>query len=183
MKEEIEVTKLKSKEVIFIIVLLAIYFLLIKLGYITINIVTSNHFNLITVNSVFAGFLFSSLALIISLSNDKVLITLERAEYMESIYRNIVFGITGSLISIAISLFNVFMSPAIAAKISTDATLLKDILDHFIPGMELFFLILVIISFLLAVRDVKFIISSVRSNIKSEYPKPEEMKETLDLIK
>lgn len=177
----IKVMKFKSKTLISISTFLILYLYLIRMKVIDISIVNDNHFNLITVNSVFAGFLFSALALIVGLSNDKILIRLERADFMDSIYKNIIRGITTSIMSIATSIFNIFVNPSIISKLGSNNY--NDIFIYFMPAIELFFLMLTICIFMFAVRDVKFIIKSVRHKIRGEFPNKDDIQKTIDLIK
>jgi|GEM_PF-4107796 len=164
-------------------VILALFFILIKFGFIGINIVSANHFNLITINTVFAGFLFTSLALVVSLANDKSIVRLERGDIMNSIYKNISLGIVYSVISIGISFFNMLINPPLLNKYGETYLFVNEMLLYFMPGLELYFLFLTMFAFIMAVRDIKFVIVVVRNKIRSEFPSTEEVKKTLDRIK
>lgn len=171
-----------KKSIIGFLVLIA-YWYITKKGFIDINILDSNHFNLITINTVFAGFLFTALAMIVGLSTQKIIIRIERANFMEVIYRNIIMGIYFSVISIGISLFNIFINPVIVEKLYIQSSNIKDFFTYTMPGLELLFLLLTIIAFMLSVKDVIFIIKSVRLQIRNEFPNKENIKKTTDLIK
>ena len=56
------------------VIAMIIFLVLVQRQFIDTKVLNENHFNLITINAIFAGFLFSSLALIVGLFNDKVLI-------------------------------------------------------------------------------------------------------------
>lgn len=159
-----------------------IYFIIINKGLLKIEFLQNNHFNLITVNSIFAGFLFSSLALIVGLSNDKVLKVLERGEYLEAIYNNIIFGIVNSLLSIFLSLFNMFVSPQVLELLESNDAFVYKLFDLYLPSLELFFLISTIVFFILSVKAIQFIIKAIRERIKSEFPDKSDMKNVLSRI-
>lgn len=165
--------KKKNKFIIFLVIFSIIYFILIYKKYINIEFLynsseNSIHFDLITVNSIFSGFLFSSLSLIVGLNDSKLINNLEKAGFMNNIYFNILFGISCSLISIALSLIMVFIK-----KIQVVYFLHKIL----IPGSELLTLIMTIIIFTKSVIDVKFIIKSVRKEFNDD------IEDTLNQIK
>lgn len=123
------------------------------------------HYNLITINSVLSGFMFTSLSLILSMTNTKTIKKLEQSKYMDSIYDNISIGIITSLISIALSLIMIFVIP------DTPHSYIGNIL---IPFIELLSLIITIGCFMLSIFDVKLIIKHVRKDIvKSKIPQDE----------
>lgn len=173
----------KGKKIKFLIALVVfslVYYILIWKNKIDLSMLInkndlSNHFNFITVNSVFVGFLFSSLSLILGLSSIESIIRLERGGFMSNIYENIIYGITFSFLSIICSLIMIFMSANLSKF-----TLLINVL---VPSVELLGLLLTIIVFFKAVIDVKFIIKVVRNNIKKTNIKEEDLKKTLELLK
>ncbi len=171
----------KKKRFLFMLVLFScVYYFLIVKGKINLSILTnttdlSNHFNFITVNSVFVGFLFSSLSLILGLSGTSSIIRLEKAGFMENIYRNISMGIFLSFISIICSLSMIFLKNYI----------IKIPLMFYIvvPSIELLSLLLTLIVFFKATRDVWFIIKIIRNKIKKSIPSDDDLNETIRLIK
>lgn len=172
--------KKKIKFLSVLVIFSAIYYFLIYINKIDLSMLTkpndlSNHFNFITVNSVFVGFLFSSLSMIVGLSGMDSIVRLEKGGFMENIYENITYGITFSFISIICSLIMIF---------------LKDSLNNFyffvnviIPSIELLGLLLTIIVFLKSVKDIKLIIKIVRKKVKKLIPQDEDLQETLKLLK
>lgn len=172
--------KNKRRSFIIILIIFSCIFLFISFkNFIDISILynsvdNSIHFDLITVNSIFSGFLFSSLSLIVGLNGTKSINKFEKAGFMENIYFNIIFGITTSILSIAFSLFMLF-----GYKLIDKIYFLYKFL---IPTCELLFLLLTIIIFIKAVFDVTFIIKSVRRNLKGKYD-DEDINETLKQIK
>lgn len=175
---------LRNKVVIFSL-FTVIFLILVRLNYIDISSLsdksrTDIHFNLITVNSIFAGFLFSALSLIIGLANSKTVIRMERAGFMSDIYKNIVNGIVFSLCSITVSLVNIFITPCIINQCKI--YFLVQVFKYFLPSIELTLLITAIECFILAVIDMTFIIKSVRRKMLNDLPNREEIKKTLDKI-
>ncbi|WKY44193.1 hypothetical protein Q5O14_16440 [Eubacteriaceae bacterium ES2] len=61
--------------------------------------ITDFQFNIITINSIFAGFLFTGLSIIIGVSDKESLKFLFRANRMSKIYKNIYLGIISNLLS------------------------------------------------------------------------------------
>ncbi|HID0814614.1 TPA: hypothetical protein ACXNW8_000196 [Clostridium botulinum] len=172
----------RSKYIIIELLLLIIFFYMVKKNIININILENNHFNLITVNSIFAGFLFSALALIVGLFDDKVLVRLERADFLENIYTKIINGIINSVISIVLSLYNIFIGPRFINITSVRYSFLREISSTFTKGLELFFLIATIVFFILGVKDIQFIIRSVRKRVRSELPKNQAIDKVIEKI-
>jgi hypothetical protein len=112
------------------------------------------YFDLITMSSIFAGFLFSSLTLILGLGKSSTTIFLERADQMGSIFFNLVGGIMFSVLSI-MALFIQFMLRCV-----NDIWFLIDI-----------YLIIVVIGFFLfAVFDVRLVIRCIRQEIRKNIP-------------
>ena len=160
----------KKKRFLFMLVLFScVYYFLIVKGKINLSILTN------TTDSVFVGFLFSSLSLILGLSGTSSIIRLEKAGFMENIYRNISMGIFLSFISIICSLSMIFLKNYI----------IKIPLMFYIvvPSIELLSLLLTLIVFFKATRDVWFIIKIVRNKIKKSVPSDDDLNETIRLIK
>lgn len=57
-------------------------------------------FNIITINSIFAGFLFTGLSIIISISDSKPIQALIKTRRIQKVYINLFIGICSNLISI-----------------------------------------------------------------------------------
>ena len=68
------------------------------------NIIAENQFNIMTMNTVFAGFLFTSLGIIAGFSDNVSIRKFERIKTMDNIYNNILKGIIFSILSIVIGL-------------------------------------------------------------------------------
>lgn len=69
--------------------------------------------NLINVSGILAGFLFTSLGMIIALPDNKFTMLLKENGYMKIIYNSMMLGIVSLLISMLIGMFNLSESMAI----------------------------------------------------------------------
>lgn len=149
------------------------------IGGLDLKIISENQFNIITVNTVFAGFLFTSLGIIAGFSNNTSIRKFERIKTMDNIYNNISKGIIFSVLSITIGLIIVLFDFNFIIKKIFIYNILKSTGYIF----ELFFLIMSIIYFSLSVKYTFFAISVVRADIKSKLPNQEDVKKILDKIK
>lgn len=182
-----QVIKAKKNYLVFIIItiifLLFIYFKVISLDMLSGKDGITIQFDLITINSVFAGFLFSSLALLVGASATKTIIILERTNQMENIYRNITNGLISSLTSIIISLVCIFIVPSIEKNniMINNSTIFID--KTLLPALVLLLIMFTIASFIIATNDVNFIIKSVRRKGSQNVPSKESIEKTLKSIK
>lgn len=179
----------KNKKAVLFLLLTVLFYLMLSKHIISLDAFTGNesnsvHFNLITVNSVFAGFLFSSLTLLVGLSSTKTVIVLERSNYMESIYKNIISGLITSLVSIIASLICIFIVPSIKNNpVIVDSYIIKNTLIYLGPSIVLLFIIFTITSFFIAIKDVSLIIKSIRRKSLKSAPSKESVSKTLEQIK
>ncbi|MDU1032553.1 hypothetical protein [Clostridium sp.] len=164
---------------------LAYLFIFIFLVYISykggldFDIIAENQFNIITVNTVFAGFLFTSLGIVAGFSNNSSIRKFERIDTMDKIYNNILKGIIFSIVSIVIGIVIAIINFENIIK----NTLIYNTLKSTSYICELFFLIMAIIYFCLSVKHTFFAISVVRMEIKSKLPNQKKVKEVLEKIK
>lgn len=135
--------------------------------------IKNNTFNFITINTVFAGFLFTSLGIIAGFTSNTALNKFERIKTMDSIYLNILLGIGFSLVSIIISI----------CKIIFVFNITEIWLNTMIDIVEVYFMILTIIQFIISVKCTYFAISVVRTDVKSNFPSKKSIQKTLDKIK
>lgn len=178
MENKKEKTKLKIF-ILFLIVFSIVFLIMTFTNFIDISILydfeeNGIHFDLITVNSIFSGFLFSSLSLIVGFNSTSLINSLEKAGFMSNIYFNLVFGIVCSLISIISSLIMLF-----GGILIKNNDMLHEIV---IPSLELLFLLFTIIVFIKAVIDVSFIIRSIRKITNKKYEN-DDIEETIRQIK
>lgn len=162
----------------YLLVLIFLIFIT-YIGGLDLKIIAENQFNIITVNTVFAGFLFTSLGIIAGFSNNASIRKFERIKTMDNIYNNILSGIIFSILSIVIGLIIVLFNFNFIIKNLFIYNILKSI--GYIS--ELFFLIMTITYFSLSVKNTFFAISVVRADIKSKLPNQEDVKKILDKIK
>lgn len=187
---------LKKYSKIIILMVCVFSFLVIMISTNLLNISSlagpnseDTHYNLITINSVIAGFMFTSLSLILSVANSDTIRRLERTIHMDFIYNNITGGILNSIISIVTSLVSIFIVPNCIQLITNTSmpTYIKESVMYLcnvaIPFTVLYTLVVAIGCFLMSVLDVKFIIKSIRRKLLKEAPDKESLKETLNLIK
>lgn len=70
----------------------------------------SFHISLLTINTVFSGFLFTSLGIMVSIVDKSRIAALEKGGYMDNYYNSIYFGIVFHVLSAFISLLNIMFS-------------------------------------------------------------------------
>lgn len=179
--------KNKNNYLVFIIITI-IFIGLLLLKVVTLETLNGSnsitiHFNLITINAVFAGFLFSSLALLVGVNSTKTIVILERTHHMENIYKNLTNGLTSSLTSIMISLICIFIIPSIEKNNVMSNGVSIFIIKTLLPALVLLLIIFTITSFIIATKDVNFIIKSVRRKGSQNAPSKESIQETLKSIK
>lgn len=97
------------------VVVMSFYFEFISVASLVKENINEYQFNIITINSIFAGFLFTGLSTILSASNTRTVQTLIKAKRIQKIYYNLFIGILTNLISILVCIFvvlriNVFCS-------------------------------------------------------------------------
>lgn len=169
---------------LLLLALLAVKFKLIDLTSLIDSESKSIHFNLITINAVFAGFLFTSITFFIGVNTTKTVEVLEKIEYMDKVYINLNFGFIASLVSIILSLLSIFVLPTLLdLVIVKNSSITLYIIDTMIPSMVLTSLMYTIIKFFVALRHLTFIIGSIRRKSKLNAPSPESIEETLKQIK
>ena len=153
-----------------IITIIITFFVTQKLS---LDFVKTSHFNIITVNTVFIGFLFTSLYILLGFLNERIIQFFQEAGAMKNVYKNIESGIGSSLISIIFSLINLIV---------VDTIKNFDIIVNFMYGLELLFLIITIYYFIKNLKNLKVIINSI--NIEREHIKDMENadKEAYEII-
>ncbi|EKS4344867.1 hypothetical protein QB607_002863 [Clostridium botulinum] len=127
--------------------------------FLNVSIIKEHHFDLITVNSIFSGFLFTSLTILLGFNDEEIIELLEKGDYLDSIYKNITQGLTFSIISIIISILNL----AIFESYNHFLKVLK-----YLYSAEMFFLIVTVVKFIFAIIDLSFLINSIRDYRKKK---------------
>lgn len=106
------------------------------------------HLNILTINSIFAGFLFTSLGIMMSIADKKRISNLEQGGYMDNYYNAIYIGLFLHVISSLISILSI----------------LYNINNRFIIYAEELALLGGIIFFVKAVVNILSIVHKVRSS-------------------
>lgn len=126
--------------------------------FLGVNFVKDNHFNIITINSVLIGFLFTSLSILLGFLDKRIIKYFQQAGALKDVYSNIEKGIVYSFISIAISLINLI----VVEEIIVNKFVIKSMY-----GFEIIFLLLTLISLLKTLKNIKILIDSIKiDNIK-----------------
>lgn len=121
-----------------------------------VDFVKDNHFNLITVNSVLIGFLFTSFSILLTLLSEEIVQIFEGAGALKKVYLNLTNGIKCSLISIIVSLVNMTIVEKYIVK--------KNIIIDVSYSVELILLILTIYFLFCVIKDIKDIVDSIRDS-------------------
>ncbi|MCX0397429.1 hypothetical protein QTH53_01930 [Clostridium perfringens] len=165
--------RFNKKTIILYIVILILLFIASNNNWLDLNIIKQNEFNFITINTVFAGFLFTSLGIMAGFTSNNALNKFERIKTMDSIYLNILLGISFSVISIIISI----------CKIIFTFNITINWINNIVSIIEIYFMILTIVQFVISVKCTYFAITVVRSDVKKNLPSKESIQETLKKIK
>lgn len=86
--------------------------------------VSTIHFNILTINSIIAGFMFTGLSIILSFSDKEFVKRMERSDFMSVIYLFIILGLFLSFTSVTCSLlmilnFNFFVKWIVYIEVLT----------------------------------------------------------------
>lgn len=106
----------------FNIIILIIYIVICILLYYFDFFNSSNknsefHLNLLTINSVFLGFLFTGLGIMVGFTDKKTIKQLNTAGYMDNYYNSIYFGLVLFIISIILSALGVVIETKYITKL------------------------------------------------------------------
>lgn len=94
----------KSNILLLLFLIVLAYFSFHFDVYQTIIVNTDFHVKILTINSIFAGFLFTSLGIMISILDQKRITRLDKAGYMDNYFNGIYIGLFFHVLSIIISL-------------------------------------------------------------------------------
>ena len=118
------------------------------------------YWNLINLNSILAGFMFTSLGVIMSLSDSEFIKKIEATNILDRMYSNIIKGVVSSLISLIMSLIIVFGSE----KMFT----LLEVFSGLASVVFLVPIFLALVSFLVSIADVRKLIKAIRKYAKKD---------------
>ncbi|MCL2572399.1 MAG: hypothetical protein FWE11_08335 [Defluviitaleaceae bacterium] len=148
-----------KKQFFYIIIPLLLIILLQVTCVFDVSIITEAHLNLIiTVSSIFAGFLFSGLSIILGFGANKTIVTLIRVGVMNHLYFQLGAGIVFSLATVAASALALVFERSSASR---------TIVVHI---AVIYFLFVAIIFFLLSTKRIFIIIKSSHNEIANKYP-------------
>lgn len=136
--------------VIFMFFILIVYFSLKYEWIDTKGFDSRNHINILTVNSIFAGFLFTSLGIIAGFMDKEKISNLDKNGYMDKYYNSIYLGLIFHIISAVLAAF-AFIQPSMNRY-------------NIYLLIEQIFLLGGIVFFISSVIYVKKIIDKVRNN-------------------
>jgi hypothetical protein len=156
-------------KIILILIINAVMSVIIRTDF-----VKSSHFNLITVNSVFIGFLFTSLSMLMGFLKEEIVQFFEAAGALKKVYNNIEKGILFSLSSIGIALLNL----TILEKYINS----KYILNYFY-SLELLLLIITLYFLLFTILNLKIVVDSIRIGRIKKNENDQADKELKNLLK
>lgn len=139
----------------------------IKLDVFTVENISGLQFNIITVNSIIAGFLFTSLGIIISSSEKKIIKELYNVSILDNIMYNLTIGIGSSLLSITIAVLILFV------KFSKN-------INYIMYLIQINLIVISIVFFCLAFLDMLFILKAIKP--KEDLQKQARIDSTIEKI-
>jgi hypothetical protein len=142
--------------------------------FLDVSFMSNNIFNMITVNTVLVGFLFTILTILMPFADEDVILTYEKTNELEQIYSNITTGIVLGILSIAISIIIlcIWGEPK-----TTDITSANKIMYSIIIGMFM----IIMKSMFLAILDINNILKAIRRR-KIMNKKEEEANKEMEAI-
>lgn len=143
------------------IIMIFIFFVLVYFlgNKIDLSIIAKSHFNIITINTVIIGFLFTSLSILLGFLNKDLIDYLEDIEYMEKVFSKISFGMFLACINIALCMFNlIFLS----------STPQFPCWKNYLYSLEVMLVIVVFANFILALFNVNIVVREIRKARKKE---------------
>lgn len=115
--------------------------------------VKDNHFNIITVSTVLIGFLFTTLSMLLTFLNERVIQFFEKANCLENVYSNIIQGIILGICSVLLSVMNLILC---------DKVIINSYIVKVLYSGEIVLLILNMSTLFIVILDFKNLIDSIR---------------------
>jgi len=140
-------------------------------SYINIEFLIGNEFNLITINTVLVGFLFTIYTILIPLSSEEALKAYTKTGEIDSVFKYITRGIVSGTLSVIFTIIGLGVF-----KVEKDIPILK--MHKIWLGIEIMFFLVVIFSTLLSIINISTIVEDVRRN-KENYIKKEDMNDEM----
>ncbi|WP_347450739.1 hypothetical protein [Acetoanaerobium noterae] len=177
---------MKNKKNIIGAVAVVLLIFLIKTGILNISFLylsdnyKDTNFNIITINSILVGFLFTSFGIFTSLCNTKTYKFLESTSFINTSQDYMLVGIYSGIISIMLALINIFISfPIINIIFFKESYDLK----FFLSLGVLYTTFLSIIFFIFAVRNIHLLIMHERKKTKITEAEMEDIKNLSEKIR
>lgn len=145
------------KKFIWIIVGIVLTVILISKcdSYINIEFLVGNEFNLITINTVLVGFLFTIYTILIPLLDEEALKSYTKTGEINSVFKNINRGIVSGTLSVIFTIIGLSVF-----KVDKDLPILK--IHKIWLGIEIMFFLVVMFSTLLSIINISTIVEDVR---------------------
>lgn len=147
---------------------------LVTSQFFQVSVVKTNHFNLITANSVFIGFLFTSLSILLGFLNEKVVRFFEKAGALKQVYSSIEKGIICSLLSVILSFINLII---------TEKYISNEKVINSLYGFEIVFLIITLYYLFKTLYNLKIIVDSIKITRQKEDEEEKANEELQEIIK
>jgi len=123
---------------------------------ITIPTEASFHFNLITVNALFGGFLYTNYSLLIGLLDNSIIEKVKNTNIIEKRNSHILKGIIFATVSVVSGLYIVLVPIG-------ESSVLRA-LNCFMLNVEIVFMAFLILYFLLSLREMSILIKNIHSS-------------------
>lgn len=130
------------------------------------------YWNIINFNAIISGFMFTSLGIILSTADGKVMKYLATSTIVDKMYINIVFGIWAGIFSIALSLLMIFINENIF-----------EYLKNIIPMVLIISIIFTLQCFIKSTKDIWYIIRQTRQKALNEKISQERRQKVYEQIK
>lgn len=130
----------------------------ICLGGMPILIVPSDasfHFNLITVNALFGGFLYTNYSLLLGLLDNSIIEKVKHTQIISKRNSHILKGIIYATVSVVAGLYLV-LTPA-------DGSLPQQVIHCFMENTEIVFMAFLIFYFLLSLKEMNVLINAIHN--------------------
>lgn len=140
-----------------LLIVITLFSFLFKFELLKLDMDSSFHFSLITINSIFAGFLYTNYSLLLGLSDNEVVKKLKNSTLIEKRNKHILSGILSAVISVIAGLVIVII------QFDTKSIPQKYVKD-FLVELELLYMALSIIFFLLSIKEIHVLIQAINSS-------------------
>lgn len=131
---------------------------ILHITLVTLPTDASFHFNLVTINSLFGGFLFTSYSLMVGLLDNKIVQKLKSTDIIKRRNSHILRGIVCSVLSVCSSLIFILFPPA--------GSKLSDFFKCALCNVEITFMFFGIGYFLLSMKEMSSLVSAMYGNNK-----------------